>query len=319
MKAFLKVLGSLLLILVLLVIAVSVWASGVTKKRLATLYQVPAADFPVPYPPRDGARPASPTSDSILLAQAVERGRHLLTARYACTECHGADFGGGVMVDAFPLGRLLAPNITGGSGSRTRDYTPADWDRIIRHGVLPDGRAAVMPSEDFQRMSDQELSDIVAFIRAHPPVDNDVPPPVYGPLGRILIATGKIIPSAARILHDLPHPPYPPAAVVDSTFGAHIAATCMGCHGANLGGGPVPGGDPKWPPARNLTPHATGLATWDYADFERAMIDGVRPDGTPLKLPMTFVMPYAKNMKPVELRALWAYLVSLEPVNKKIP
>ena len=43
------------------------------------------------------------------------------------------------------------------------DYEPADWDRIVRHGLLSDGRPAAMPSEDFQMMSDQELSDIIAL------------------------------------------------------------------------------------------------------------------------------------------------------------
>ena len=44
-----------------------------------------------------------------------------------------------LLEDAFPLGRFLGPNLTTGQGSRTLDYEPADWDRIVRHGVLPDG------------------------------------------------------------------------------------------------------------------------------------------------------------------------------------
>ena len=68
--------------------------------------------------------------------------------------------GGGVMVDAFPIGRLLGPNLTGGAGGRTRTYTAADWDRAVRHGILPDGRPSVMPAEDYRLMSDQELADV---------------------------------------------------------------------------------------------------------------------------------------------------------------
>lgn len=288
------------------------WASSVMKKKLAVTYETHSEDFPIPFPSEDG--------DSAALAQAVERGRHLIASRYACTECHGADLGGGVMVDAFPLGSLLAPNLTLGKGSRTLNYTAKDWDRIVRHGVLPDGRGAVMPSEDFQLMSDQELSDIIAYIRSRPPVDNRVPPSRFGPLGKILVATGKLVPSAARIeSHDRPHPAYPPAAVADSAFGAHIAGTCTGCHGANLAGGPILGGDPKWPPARNLTFHATGLGSWSYEDFKRAMTEGLRPDGTPLKAPMTMILSYANNMTEVELKALWAYLASLPPVENAIP
>lgn len=36
-----------------------------------------------------------------------------------------------------------------------------------------------MPAIDFQLMSDQELSDIVAYIEGLPPVDADVAPVTY--------------------------------------------------------------------------------------------------------------------------------------------
>jgi hypothetical protein len=85
------------------------------------------------------------------------------------------------MIDDPMIGRLLGPNITGGEGGRTADFGPADWDRIVRHGIQPDGHPAFMPSEDFRSMSDQELSDIIAYVRSRPTVDATVPPPAPGP------------------------------------------------------------------------------------------------------------------------------------------
>ena len=76
----------------------------------------------------------------------------------------GADLSGGVMMDAMPVGRMFGPNLTLGEGSVTREYTAADWDRAVRHGVGTDGRPLVMPALDFQLMSDQELADIVTYI-----------------------------------------------------------------------------------------------------------------------------------------------------------
>lgn len=316
MKTFLKIIGGLLLALLILVAAAYLWASAASKKILSQTYTAHASDFPIPFPVSEG----NIDSPELAMEQAIERGRHLVASRYACTECHGANLGGGVMVDAFPLGRLLAPNLTLGEGGVTHEYTAKDWDLTVRHGILPSGRPSVMPSEDFQKMSDQELSDIIAFIRSQPPVDNKVPASTFGPLGKILIATGKMIPSVQRIAdHDTPQPVYPPAPVADSAFGAHLAATCMGCHGGNFAGGPIIGGDPKWPPARNLTPHPTGIADWTYTDFENAMKDGVRPDGTPLKAPMTMIMPYAQKMTETELKALWVYLNTLPPVANAVP
>jgi cytochrome c553 len=332
MKTFLKIIGIFLLVVVLLVAGLLGWATMASKRILSATYEVHAVDFPIPFPVEvageegaiEGTDSAMQISqedaDALALSEAAERGKHLVMARYACTECHGANFGGGVMVDAFPLGSFLGPNLTLGAGSRTLDYTAKDWDRIVRHGVLPDGRAAIMPSEDFQRMSDQELSDIVAYIRTQPPVDNEVPASTLGPLGKVLVATGKLTPSALTIeSHQTPHPQYPPVAMADSAFGAHLAATCTGCHGANLAGGPIMGGDPSWPPARNLTSHASGIGAWTFEDFKKAMTEGVRLDGTPLKAPMTLITPYAQRMAPVELEALWIYLRSLPPVDNTIP
>ena len=276
-------------------------------------------DFPIPFPLTTEELAAAGVTEDIggtqALARAIERGRHLVSARYACAECHGANFGGGVMVDAFPIGRFLGPNLTSGRGSIVAGFTSADWDRAVRHGVLRDGRPSIMPAQDFLRMSDQELSDIIVYIQAQPPVDNEVPKSALGPLGKVLMATGQLNPAAEAIAdHQGRHPLAPPAASVSTEFGGHLAATCVGCHSMNLAGGPIVGGDPSWPPARNLTPHETGLGGWSYEQFVAAMRQGVRPDGTALRAPMALVVPAAQRMTDVEMQALWAYLQSMPPI-----
>jgi mono/diheme cytochrome c family protein len=164
-------------------------------------------------------------------------------------------------------------------------------------------------------MSDQELSDVIAYVRSRPPVDNEVPPPSFGPLGKFLLATGQMRLSATTIdTHQGSHRERPPATEVTAEFGQHIATVCVGCHRPNLAGGPIVGGDPSWAPARNLTPHPDGLASVTYEQFVKIMREGVRSDGTPVKLPMTLVMPYAQRMTDVEMQALWTYLRSVPPV-----
>ncbi len=320
MKTFFKILGYAVLSLLIVVAGFYLWASVASKRILSETYEAHAIDFPIPFPldaDRIAAMDLAPEDASRLaMEEAVERGGHLVHARYMCTECHGNNLSGGVMVDAFPIGTLLGPNLTGGEGGVTRNYTPADWNRTVRHGILPDGRPSIMPSEDFRNMSDQELSDIIAYIRSYPPVDNVVPAPSLGPLGKILVATGEITLSVHHIpSHHSPHLEFPPEAQVTAEFGAHLSATCTGCHGMNFAGGPIAGGDPSWAPARNLTPHPSGLADWTYDDFVRAMQQGIRPDGTPIVAPMTLVTPYAQRMTPVELEALWTYLRTLPPLE----
>jgi mono/diheme cytochrome c family protein len=299
------------------------WASAAASRKLSRGYTVHTVDFPIPFPlPEDEVRRLGLTPESArLLARdrALERARHLVESRYACRECHGRDFGGGVMIDDPAIGRLLGPNLTSGRGSRTAGFRAADWDRSVRHGVLRDGRPSLMPSVDFEGMSDQELSDIAVLVQSQPPVDQDVPRVALGPVGKALVATGKFVLSADLIAAhgDAPHDVTPPEAVATAEFGEHLAGTCKGCHGQNLAGGPIVGGDPSWPPAANLTPDPTGLASWTSAQFARALREGKRPDGTALRSPMSGVVPYATKLSDVEVEALWMYLRSLPAVARR--
>ena len=320
----------------ILIAWVTAWL--VVQSKRTQQFTAHTVDIPVPYPLSDtdlvairaeraagqggeaGADPLSGVDLSALASErAIARGKHLVDARYGCNVCHGASFGGGVMMDAPPIGSLHGPNLTSGKGGVVANYDIADWDHIVRHGIKPDGTPAVMPSEDYVLMSDHELSDIVAYIRSLPPVDNEVAKPSFGPIGIILLATGQFPLSATKVDdHQRAHAKEPPAARDTPEFGAHLAATCVGCHRENLAGGPMPFGPPNWPPAANLTPHATGLASWSFEDFDKAMTQGLSKDGRALREPMTHVLPGTKAMTPTERKAMWTYLKSVAalPVNR---
>ncbi len=275
-------------------------ASWRAEARLSQRFETHAVDLALP-----GAEP-----------EAIARGAHLAT-RYGCTGCHGSDLAGGVMIDDPAIGVVRGPNLTSGKGGRVGDYTMTDWDRIVRHGVLPGGNPALMPSEDFFEMADQELLDIVAYVRSRPPVDKQVPPPTLGPVGRLLVATGKLPLSAEAVgARVKDHRAAPPETADTVEFGAHLAATCVGCHRQNLEGGPMPFGPPDWPAAANLTPHPTGLDGWSYEDFDRALTQGVSKDGRPLGVPMSEVIAGTSAMLPTERKALWTYLKSLSPLPR---
>jgi mono/diheme cytochrome c family protein len=330
-------------VLVVLAAAFYGWAAWRAATTLGRTFAAHTVDFPVPFPLSpdevaqlrqerlDALRAAGAALtddrglavdplagvdlDAIARERALERGRHLVGARYVCVECHGADFGGGTMIDDPLIGRLLGPNLTGCTGGQTGGYTVADWDRIVRHGIRRDGHPAAMPSEDFELMSDQELADVITYVQSMPAVDREMPPVSLGPLGTVLMATGNIPLSADLIEdHQAAHPERPPAAEPNAEFGAHIANVCSGCHRPTFQGGPIPAGPPDWLPASNLTPHPDGLAGWTYEQFVAAMREGRRPDGTQLGIPMTLMRPYAERMTEVELRALWAYLQSVPPL-----
>jgi mono/diheme cytochrome c family protein len=346
MRRVLRILAIGTLVVVVLIAALAggfyLWAVGKRDARLAATYDIPHHEFPIPFPLTDvekealrsemrltsqaGAEPAgspepgSPEPDPLAtvdldqraLDAAIVRGKHLLEARYACGFCHGSDLGGGLMIEDALIGTVKAPNLTTGEGSVTATYTAADWDRKVRHGVNPAGHPGFMPSVDYFVMSDRELSDIVAYIRSLPPIDRSVPPVVFGPLGTILVATGEFQMSAdIHPDHAAPHEVEPPPEGPTPEFGRHLAGICTGCHRADFAGGPIKGGPPDWPPAANLTPHEQGLASWTYEDFVKLLRTGLRPDGTPTRVPMAEAIPLGNAMTEIELQALWAHFQSL--------
>ena len=244
-------------------------------------------------------------------AAAVERGRYLFASR-GCVDCHGANGGGRTFVDDGAGLKIHGPNITTGTAGVVASYQPQDWVRTIRHGVAPDGRPLmVMPSEDYNRFTDQDLAALVAFVRSLPPVAGE-PAVVQLPLpARVMYGFGAIQDAAAKIDHTLP-PATPVAEGVNVAHGAYVANMCLGCHGAQLAGGRIPGGPPDWPAAPNLTPGAgTVMVNYREADaMLRLFRSGKRHDGSAVQ-----VMPFEslREMNETDVRALHLYLQGLQP------
>lgn len=245
-------------------------------------------------------------------AKALERGRYLFASR-GCVDCHGANGAGRTFVEDGDGLLIRGPNITTGPGGVVARYQPVDWVRAIRHGVAPDGRPLmVMPSEDYNRFTDDDLAALVSYVRSLPPASG-APAEVRLPLpARVLYGFGAIEDAAAKIDHSQP-PQQPVPEGVNLAHGAYVANMCLGCHGHHLTGGRIPGGPPDWPPAPNLTPgEGSVLPRYPTADAMLAMFrSGKRPDGSAVK-----VMPFESlgAMSDTDVRALHLYLRSLKPM-----
>ncbi|NBP35737.1 MAG: aldehyde dehydrogenase [Betaproteobacteria bacterium] len=106
--------------------------------------------------------------------------------------------------------------------------------------------------------------------------------------------------------------------------GRHLAAlgNCIGCH-TKEDGTAYAGGRPIETPfgvvyATNLTPDPeTGIGRWSFSAFQRAMREGVSQNGHHLYP----AFPYTAftRMEDDELTALYAYLLSLNPVRQATP
>ena len=89
MKTALRVLGALVILVVLAGGGVYLWASNVSARNLARTIETHTVDFPIPFPldSVEGAGLDAEDAEAIAFDRAVERGRHLVEARYACVEC----------------------------------------------------------------------------------------------------------------------------------------------------------------------------------------------------------------------------------------
>jgi len=250
--------------------------------------------------------PVEPARGDLALA----RGAHLVRSR-GCLECHAGDLGGRAMMDNGAMGRVVAGNLTRGRGGLPGSYRPVDWDRAIRHGLGRDGRALLlMPSHDYWHLGDQDLAAMIAWLDQAPPVDRELPASAPGPVMRLLLVTGRMGLAAARIDHAAARPPVPPFGV-NPDYGAYIArVSCVSCHGADMRGGPIPGGDPRWPPAADLGFGPGGIEGWVLADFQRALRERVDPHGRALDPAMP---RHLAHLGDLEIGALWAWLKTLGP------
>ena len=254
---------------------------------------------------------------------AVERGEYLVRGIMGCGNCHtpfGADgapdmtmeLAGRLVEDIEPF-TAYAPNIT--SGGRIAEWSDAELARAIREGIRPDGSliGPPMPYSAYRNLSDDDLAAVVAYLRTTAPVDNTMPaseyriplPPAYGPPVESVSA---------------------PARGVTAEYGGYLAvavAHCMECHSGWTPMGPDyenalgQGGFEFHGPwgtsvALNLTSHPDGLADYSDDEIEAMIVQGTRPDGSPMLPPMPY--GYLAQMSAEDLDAIVLYLRGLPPL-----
>ena len=292
MMKWLKRLGMLLGAVVLAVVGLVAFAWWKTNQSMARTYVV-------------NDPPLTIVRDADTLAQ----GAHLFATR-GCADCHGADGAGKLVLDAGPVVKVVAPNIT--PGGVVKGISADQVAAAIRHGVKPDGHPMVfMPSTDFKNFGDSDTAALVAYIQALAPSGNDPGANEIRPLGRILYLFGKFPLLPAELIDHAPRSRATPVVAATVEYGRYLAQGCTGCHGSNFAGQHVPGTPPEFKDAQNLTP--ANLGAWTNDDFRRAFREGKRPDGSAINE----FMPWRafSKLSDVEIDALWAYLRTLPPVQ----
>lgn len=288
MKALRLLIRAVLTLLALLVIVV-LGLFLVGRNRLSTAPSVSAA-------------PLTVTND----AESIERGKYLANVS-ACRGCHGPNLEGTPFQDGAPIGYVPAPNLTSGMGGVAADYSDEAWALAIRHGVAADGRTIViMPSFHYDSYGDEDLADLIAYLKTVPAVDNDLGARAFQFPGNIIFGVFAYGSWAVNSVdHEAVGGPAPTRGV-SAEYGEYLIdiASCGSCHAENLAGNY---GQLDTP----LGPNLTSLQNdWSRDEFAAAVRSGINRDGEPIDTEMPW--QYYGVMDDSDIDALWNYLTSLD-------
>jgi len=298
MKGLLKWLMIIVGSLIGLVLIIGLTLYGIGQARLNKSYSITPRLVKIP------------TDEESLL-----EGKRIFQYR-GCEACHGEDLQGLVYLENPAIGQVITPNLTNGEGGIGNKRTDLDLIRAIRYVVSADSTASLfMPSTEFFYLSDLDLGRILAYIRSKPAVDNQPPSSELSTTGFIVMnLTQEITFLPAELIPLGEVPPPAPEPGLTSEYGEYLALSCPVCHGLGLSGGEISGFPPEWPAAGNLTSGpGSRLPTWGEEGFIEIIQNGekhgraIHPD----------YMPWTsyRHMNDLELRAVYLYLMGLEPVE----
>jgi mono/diheme cytochrome c family protein len=270
---------------------------------------------------------------------AIERGRYLVHGPAHCDQCHSADdrehperigaepLHGGLAFELGPIGTLYARNLTPdptGIGGRT----DADLARVMRAGVLPEGELSIFMRYSAANLSDDDVVDVLSYLRSLPPVAREVPQRELTLPGKLIVrlAFGGVAPRLGAAPAGVPAGAEP--SVARGEYLADHVMLCTACHteydpatftpvGPKGGGGTVEpshgrDSDMEFAPP-NLTASPNGVVgRLDEAAFVARMRAG--------RAHASSIMPWESFATTTEadLRSVYRYLHTLPPVDRDL-
>jgi mono/diheme cytochrome c family protein len=123
---------------------------------------------------------AVPSSDSAETDE-IKRGAYLATAG-DCIACHtakaGKPFAGGLPIGIPMLGTIYSSNITPDKATGIGNWSLADFDQAMRHGISKDGHNLypAMPYVSYAKLNDADIASLYAYFeKGVQPVSNTLP------------------------------------------------------------------------------------------------------------------------------------------------
>lgn len=289
-RVWVKWLGSVLAgLLTLIFLALT----GIVGRGLWMIYASP------PFSP-------APTLTVDGTTEQLARGEHL--ALSLCAGCHSQNddlpLSGGrdVGTDSpVPIGELTSFNLT--PGGPLQGWTDGEIFRVIRQGVDRKGRRLIaMSNIPVRRLSDDDITAVIAYLRSQPAVPSTRKEGDYPNLLLAFFAGANLVPPAPGPIEGVVMaPPKGPTA----EFGKYVLSynDCDSCHGPNYTGGTAGGLTPVGPPLRIVK-------GWTRDQFITTLRTGVDPYGHQLNPDKMFWKNY-RNLDDDELAGIYEYLHGL--------
>jgi cytochrome c553 len=229
----------------------------------------------------------------------AERGARL-AAVFGCTDCHESH--GRVLFDAFgPLGgRVVPPDLA----RKQRSYTDAELVTLLRRGIKRDGFTMIeMPTNAYSSMADDDLVDVIAWLRSlQPDPQTETAQHYLGPGLRLMLLSGNVRISSRCVLD-----PDPPLSAPKSQheLGEYLAKlSCTNCHYLE---------DWKYmSPGRDSPGLYEATHGYDLAQFTRLMREGKGANVEDLGLMSRASRISFRNFTDEEVGALYAFLKTPE-------
>ena len=319
MKKLLKIVGWVLGIVVLLI------AAGIGYLFMK---------YPDVGPVREITATATP--------ERIARGAYLANHVSVCIDCHserdwtyfsgpivpGTEGKGGEKFDetlGYP-GTIYAHNVTPAALGSQSDGV---LYRAITSGVDKNGKAMfpLMPYPNFNKMSEEDVLSIIAYLRTLKPIENTPPATVLKAPMNLIVRT---IPMKRT------QQPEPDTSNTYE-YGKYLVtmANCSDCHTQQVKGTPVAGmefaGGFQFPFANgavvrsaNITPdEETGIGAWSESDFVSRFKFYDSVEGRTLKpeaVGYNSIMPWTMyaGMTEKDLSAIYKYLRTVKPVKNKV-
>ena len=262
------------------------------------------------------------------------RGANVFALAGGCgchTPAKGPVGAGGVEI-ATPFGKFYSSNITPDPEHGIGGWTDEEIARAIRVGTLRSGNVEppVMPYQEYAGMADDDLRDLIAYLRTLPPA------PVANRPHQASLPAPRLSFWAWRVLfagHTVPPEKAPTELLARGRYLTDHVSICGDCHTPRTRFGALddsmylagtadgPGGEP----VPNITPdEKTGIGSWGVDDITSLLQMGMKPDFDNVQGAMAEVVdgiaggPGYGKAREGDLKAIAEYLKTIPPIAHEV-